>query len=202
MMPPLTCLPRLCRCRARTFPTQPSMTQWLQCGALDHPQSSRCDTSEDCTQLFKLYPWTHGSPVRPPRSTRSWRWRWGQTMRGGRGCAPASKLAACPPRYSTPTPGCDPTPCRGPIIVPCTLHPAPCLPCSLPHLHRARCCLGGTQPCGIPQVVSAPHHWSSCKAVSLTVLHVTRPQVRDLERVYLRMWDIHCAGQPPHTFEV
>mmetsp|Transcript_2181 Transcript_2181/g.6511 ORF Transcript_2181/g.6511 Transcript_2181/m.6511 type:complete len:1397 (+) Transcript_2181:421-4611(+) len=26
--------------------------------------------------------------------------------------------------------------------------------------------------------------------------------VRDLEKVYFRMWDIHCAGQLPHTFEV
>ena len=26
--------------------------------------------------------------------------------------------------------------------------------------------------------------------------------VRDLEKVYFKMWDIHCEGKGPHTFDV
>ena len=30
----------------------------------------------------------------------------------------------------------------------------------------------------------------------------TTQWVRDLEKVYFRMWDIHCEGQGPRTFDV
>ncbi len=41
------------------------------------------------------------------------------------------------------------------------------------------------------------------KAVRLACpLFDTDGWVRDLEKVFFRMWDIHCAGHAPHTFEV
>jgi protein O-GlcNAc transferase len=30
----------------------------------------------------------------------------------------------------------------------------------------------------------------------------TTQWIRDLEKVYFRMWDIHCQGKGPRTFEV
>ena len=30
----------------------------------------------------------------------------------------------------------------------------------------------------------------------------TTQWIRDLEKVYLKMWDIHCQGNGPRTFEV
>ena len=30
----------------------------------------------------------------------------------------------------------------------------------------------------------------------------TTQWIRDLEKVYFKMWDIHCQGQGPRTFEV
>ena len=30
----------------------------------------------------------------------------------------------------------------------------------------------------------------------------TQRWVRNLERVYARMWQIHCSGREPHTFHV
>ena len=30
----------------------------------------------------------------------------------------------------------------------------------------------------------------------------TTQRVRDLEKIYFKMWDIHCEGQGPRTFDV
>lgn len=41
------------------------------------------------------------------------------------------------------------------------------------------------------------------KAVRMSCsLFDTTQWIRDLEKVYFRMWDIHCQGKGPRTFEV
>ena len=51
------------------------------------------------------------------------------------------------------------------------------------------------QACGRGLLEAAP-------AADLTLRVCDTGWVRDLETVYFRMWDIHCSGQLPNTFEV
>jgi hypothetical protein len=148
MMPPLTCLPRLCRCRARTVPTQPSMTQWLRCGALDHPQSPRFDTqvkiahnSSSCTPELTAPLYAHPGV---------------RGAGGGAGDRPCAAGGAARPPQSRP-PVLPAVRHRHLGAFPCleavracrgrSWQTAACCPC------LAQCCLGGIQPCGTAQVI-------------------------------------------------
>ena len=59
--------------------------------------------------------------------------------------------------------------------------------------------------CACASSAQVCHHDTAkpCSSVVLaTLLTMRRCCVADMDRVLLKMWDIHCAGEGPRTFEV